>query len=86
MGKPIALTSALAIAALLACTGAQAVSMGTPDLGPTTSNIVHVWDNCGVGRHRSDLGQCVSNWAHGPGMRGCPRGYHLGDLRAYVLP
>lgn len=44
------------------------------------------WDNCGVGYHRTYWGECVSNWAHGPGMRGCPWGYHLGNWVHACVP
>ena len=37
------------------------------------------WDNCGVGRHRTSWGKCISNYAIGSGTRGCPAGYHWGN-------
>jgi len=44
------------------------------------------WDNCGVGRHRTSWGQCISNYAIGPGTRGCPAGYHWGDYTHACFP
>jgi len=44
------------------------------------------WDNCGVGRHRTSWGQCVSNFANGPGMRGCGPGYHWGRTTHACFP
>jgi hypothetical protein len=44
------------------------------------------WDNCGVGNHRAAWGQCVSNYAVGPGMRGCPAGYHWGNYTHACFP
>jgi hypothetical protein len=78
MGKILGLVSAPAVVLLL-CSGAQALPITTtPGMESGTPDIVRVWDNCGVGLHRTVWGECVSNWAHGPGMRGCPHGYHLG--------
>jgi hypothetical protein len=47
---------------------------------------VRVWDNCGVGRHRTAWGQCISNYAVGPGTRGCPPGYHWGNYTRACFP
>ena len=44
------------------------------------------WDNCGVGRHRDVWGRCISNYAIGPGTRGCPPGYHWGDYTHACFP
>lgn len=44
------------------------------------------WDNCGVGRHRTSWGQCISNYAVGPGTRGCPAGYHWGNTVHACFP
>ena len=44
------------------------------------------WDNCGVGRHRTAWGECVSNYANGPGVRGCPPGYHWGNYTHACFP
>jgi len=53
---------------------------------PEAGNIVRVWDNCGVGRHRTHWGQCISNYAIGPGTRGCPAGYHWGNYTHACFP
>jgi hypothetical protein len=50
------------------------------------SDAALAWDNCGVGSHRTAWGECVSNWAHGPGMRGCPWGYHLDNWVHACVP
>jgi hypothetical protein len=44
------------------------------------------WENCGVGRHRTSWGQCISNYAVGPGTRGCPAGYHWGNYTHACFP
>jgi hypothetical protein len=44
------------------------------------------WDNCGVGRHRTAWRECVSNYATGPGVRGCPAGYHWGNYTHACFP
>jgi hypothetical protein len=77
MAKNLGLILAALIPMLL-CGAAQALPIDASADGSEAPKIVRVWDNCGVGFHRTDWGQCVSNWAHGPGMRGCPYGYHLG--------
>jgi hypothetical protein len=46
----------------------------------------YAWDHCGVGRHRTSWGQCISNYAVGPGSRGCPPGYHWGDYTHACFP
>jgi hypothetical protein len=78
MTKILIFASAFATVGLFACAPSQALPIGASNLDQASPNIVRVWDSCGVGRHRADWGQCVSNWAHGPGMRGCPYGYHVG--------
>jgi len=46
----------------------------------------YAWDNCGVGRHRTAWGKCISNYAVGPGTRGCPPGYHWGNYTHACFP
>jgi hypothetical protein len=55
-------------------------------LGSSLCSNAYAWDNCGVGRHRTAWGQCISNYAVGPGMRGCPPGYHWGDYTHACFP
>ena len=43
-------------------------------------------DNCGVGRHRAAWGKCISNYAVGPGTRGCAPGYHWGNYTHACFP
>jgi hypothetical protein len=54
--------------------------------GLATVSDAFAWDNCGVGRHRTSWGQCISNYAVGPGTRGCPAGYHWGDHTHACFP
>jgi hypothetical protein len=54
--------------------------------GLATVSDAYAWDNCGVGRHRTSWGQCISNYAVGPGTRGCPPGYHWGDYTRACFP
>jgi hypothetical protein len=56
-----------------------ALILTTMSFGGLLCSSAYAWDNCGVGRHRTDWGQCVWNYAVGPGMRGCPAGYHWGN-------
>jgi hypothetical protein len=79
MIRTFGMISATALLAALLCSSARALPVPKEGIGSGESNITRVWDNCGVGRHRTRWGQCVSNYAIGPGMRGCPPGYHLGN-------
>jgi hypothetical protein len=55
-------------------------------MGVASAQQASAWDNCGVGRHRTAWGECVSNYANGPGVRGCPAGYHWGDYTHACFP
>jgi hypothetical protein len=55
-------------------------------LAISLSSGARAWDNCGVGRHRSAWGECLSNYAVGPGTRGCPAGYHWGNYTHACFP
>ncbi len=83
------LMTIIAAAALTASLGSSALAFTMSDAASgraATSNIVRVWDNCGVGRHRTTWGQCISNYAVGPGTRGCPAGYHWGAYTHACFP
>jgi len=54
--------------------------------GLANMSDAYAWDNCGVGRHRTSWGQCISNYAVGPGTRGCPAGYHWGNYTHACFP
>jgi hypothetical protein len=84
MGKTL-VAVAVALAALY-CSSAQAMTIPMAGARPAVGEITRVWDNCGVGRHRTAWGQCVSNYANGPGVRGCPPGYHWGDYTHACFP
>jgi hypothetical protein len=78
-----------ATAALAASLGSSAWAITIIDAAssrPEAANIVRVWDNCGVGRHRTSWGKCISNYAIGPGTRGCPAGYHWGNSTHACFP
>jgi hypothetical protein len=85
MRKILALFFATGMIVVLSPFGASAMSI-SPSVSEPGMPIVHVWDNCGVGSHRTAWGECVSNWAHGPGMRGCPYGYHIGNYVHTCIP
>jgi hypothetical protein len=51
-----------------------------------TLSQAFAWDNCGVGAHRNVWGRCISNYAVGPGTRGCPIGFHWGDFTHACFP
>jgi hypothetical protein len=55
-------------------------------MGVASAQQASAWDNCGVGRHRTAWGECVSNYANGPGVRGCPVGYHWGNYTHACFP
>ena len=55
-------------------------------MAASLSSGARAWDNCGVGRHRTAWGQCISNYAVGPGTRGCAPGYHLGHYSHACFP
>jgi len=55
-------------------------------LAASLSTGAQAWDNCGVGRHRNVWGHCISNWANGPGSRGCGYGYHWGGHTHACFP
>ena len=55
-------------------------------MGVASAQQASAWDNCGVGRHRTAWGECVSNYANGPGVRGCPPGYHWGNYTHACFP
>ena len=55
-------------------------------LGVASAQEASAWDNCGVGRHRTAWGECISNYASGPGLRGCPPGYHWGNYTHACFP
>ena len=83
------LATIAATAALAASFGPGARAFSIPDGAGGrwgAGNIVRVWDNCGVGRHRTSWGKCISNWAIGPGTRGCPPGYHWGNYTHACFP
>ena len=83
------LMTIIAAAAFASPLGSSALAFTISDAAsgrPATSNIVRVWDNCGVGRHRTNWGQCISNYAVGPGTRGCPPGYHWGAYTHACFP
>jgi hypothetical protein len=68
--------------------GARALTIACLALvmGLVSASQASAWDNCGVGRHRTGWGECVSNWATGPGVRGCPAGYHWGNHTHACFP
>jgi hypothetical protein len=83
------LITIVAAAALASSLGSGALAFTIPDAAggrAEMSNIVRVWDNCGVGRHRTTWGQCISNYATGPGTNGCPPGYHWGNHTHACFP
>jgi hypothetical protein len=51
-----------------------------------TFSQAFAWDNCGVGYHRNAWGRCISNYAVGPGTRGCFPGFHLGAYTHACFP
>jgi hypothetical protein len=77
--------SAVLLAAFLS-SSAQAMTAPFAGERPAMADITRVWDNCGVGRHRTAWGQCISNYAIGPGTRGCPVGYHWGSYTHACFP
>jgi hypothetical protein len=76
MRKTLGLISASVTAAVLACSGAQAMPSAAASMRSAAPGVTLVWDNCGVGFHRNAGGRCISNFVHD--SRGCPPGYHLG--------
>jgi|HubBroStandDraft_6_1064221.scaffolds.fasta_scaffold5338988_1 hypothetical protein len=78
MRNTLGVVAVLSVAAALQASSARALPIAASGMVSATPNVTLVWDNCGVGRHRTDWGQCVSNFAHGAGVRGCPPGFHLG--------
>ncbi|MGD0635087.1 MAG: hypothetical protein ABSA13_12560 [Beijerinckiaceae bacterium] len=85
--RPLAGIAAIAaLAATLLGTAASAAPAASAEADAPSPYLMLVWDHCGVGRHRAAWGVCVSNWARGPGLRGCGRGYHLGNWRHTCIP
>jgi hypothetical protein len=87
MRKYFATTMTAVLIASSLSPGALALTIPDAASGrPAATEILRVWDNCGVGRHRTSWGKCISNWAIGPGTRGCPPGYHWGNYTHACFP